>query len=60
MAGPRLRFLHAGDFDLDRPLGGIGDVPDDWLDALVDAPFQACAGVFDAAVRECVDFVCAA
>jgi len=51
------RFLHAGDFHLEQPLYGVTDVPDDWRHLFVDAPLQAARKVFEAAVKEEVDFV---
>ncbi len=57
MANPSLRFLHASDFHLERPLAGAEDVPESLRDVLVEAPFRAAERVFDAALREQVDFV---
>ena len=51
------RFIHASDFHLDRPLRGLSEVPDHLRGALVDAPYRAAERVFDAAIRERVDFV---
>lgn len=50
-------FLHAADLHLERPLRGLAEVPDHLRAALVDAPYRAAERVFDAAVRENVDFV---
>ncbi len=50
-------FIHASDFHLDRPPRGLAEVPDHLRDALVDAPYRAAERVFDAAVKERVDFV---
>jgi DNA repair protein SbcD/Mre11 len=52
-----LRFLHASDFHLDRPLAGIADVPDTLRAKFVDAPFQAALAVVDAALDRRVDFL---
>jgi exonuclease SbcD len=52
-----LRFIHASDFHLDRPLTGIADVPDTLRAAFVDAPYQAALAVFDAALDRRVDFL---
>ena len=57
MSGRPIRFLQAGDFHLERPLGGLPVVPDHLRDALVDAPFEAAAQVFAHALAEEVDFV---
>jgi DNA repair exonuclease SbcCD nuclease subunit len=54
---PSFRFIHASDLHLDRPLRGLTEVPDHLRDALVDAPYLAAERVFDAAIRERVDFV---
>jgi DNA repair exonuclease SbcCD nuclease subunit len=57
MPGRPLRFLHASDFHLDRPLGGVTEIPDHLRELFVDAPFKAARRVFDAALAEKVDFV---
>jgi len=51
------RFIHASDFHLERPPRGMADVPDHLRPALVDAPHRAAERVFDAAVKQRVDFV---
>lgn len=51
------KFLHAGDFHLEQPLHGVAEVPDDWRHLFVDAPLQAARKVFEAAIKEEVDFV---
>ena len=51
------KFLHASDFHLEQPLYGVAEVPDDWRHLFVDAPLQAARKVFEAAVKEEVDFV---
>lgn len=51
------RFIHAGDFHLERPLMGVTEVPDHMRDLFLEAPFTAAKGVFDAALAEEVDFV---
>jgi hypothetical protein len=51
------RFIHASDFHLDRPLRGLAEVPDHLRGALIDVPYRAAERVFDAAIRERVDFV---
>lgn len=57
MSGPSFRFLHAGSFHLERTLAGFSDPPEHLLEALVNAPFDAAERVFQAAIREEVDFV---
>jgi exonuclease SbcD len=55
MSQPPLRFVHASDFHLERPLGGIAEVPEHLRDLLLDAPFTAAQQVFETAVTEGVD-----
>jgi hypothetical protein len=52
-----VRFLHASDFRLDCPLGGITEVPGHLRESFVEAPYRAATRVFDAAIHEEVDFV---
>lgn len=52
-----LRFIHASDFQLHRPLEGLADVPDEVRAVLLAAPQAAARGVFDAAIANAVDFV---
>lgn len=52
-----LRFLHASDFHLNRPMAGLAGVPGHLREAIVDAPIQAAGRLFEAAVAEGVDFV---
>lgn len=56
MAGS-FRFLHASDFHLDQPPGGMAELPVDLIDPLIEAPYEAVDRVFDTALRERVDFV---
>jgi Calcineurin-like phosphoesterase len=51
------RFLHAADLHLERPCGGLAEVPDPLRSALADAPYRAATRVFDAATKHQVDFV---
>ncbi len=51
------RFIHASDLHIDRPPGGLVEVPDSLRTSLVDAPYRAAERVFDAALKERVDFV---
>ncbi len=57
MPAQSFRFLHAGNFHLERTLGGIADAPEHLIEALVNAPFDAAERVFQAATREEVDFL---
>lgn len=52
-----LRFLHAADFHLERPPGGLAELPEHLRGVLADAPYRAATRVFDAAVKHQVDFV---
>ncbi len=51
------RFIHAADFHLERPLRGLAEVSDHLRVALIDAPYRAAERVFDAAIKERVEFV---
>jgi DNA repair protein SbcD/Mre11 len=51
------RFLQAGDFALDQPLGGFAEPPSPLGDLLVNAPYLAAQKVFDAALDERIDFL---
>ncbi len=57
MSDRPFRFIHAGDFHLERPLYGLSEVPDHLRDLLVDAPYRAAQRVFDTALSASVDFV---
>ncbi|MEM8947580.1 MAG: DNA repair exonuclease [Planctomycetota bacterium] len=57
MSRPPLRFVHASDLHLERPLGGIAEVPEHLRDLFLDAPFLAAAQVFETALSERVDAV---
>jgi DNA repair exonuclease SbcCD nuclease subunit len=52
-----VRFLHASDFHLDQPPHGLIEIPEHLRSLLLDAPFTAARRVFDAAIKEHVDFV---
>jgi hypothetical protein len=54
---PTFRFLHASDFHLERPPGGLTEAPDHLRDLLIEAPYRAANNVFDAALNREVDFV---
>jgi DNA repair exonuclease SbcCD nuclease subunit len=51
------RFLHAGDLHLERPPRGLTEIPDALRPVLADAAYRAAERVFDAAVKQPVDFV---
>jgi DNA repair exonuclease SbcCD nuclease subunit len=52
MSNLPFRFVHAGDFHLEQPLGGVAEVPDHLSELFIEAPYAAAARVFDAAVIE--------
>ena len=54
---PAFRFLHASDFHLERPPGGVAEAPDHLRELLVEAPYRAANNVFEAAQRQEVDFL---
>jgi|GEM_PF-314865 len=51
------RFIHASDFHLDQPPGGLTYLPPDLISPLVEATYKSVDAVFDAAIRERVEFV---
>ncbi|HVC95008.1 MAG TPA: DNA repair exonuclease [Pirellulales bacterium] len=51
------RFIHAGDFHLERPLSGVAEVPDTLREVFLEAPYLAAERVFEYALAEQVDFV---
>ena len=55
MSRPPLRFIHASDLHLERPLGGIAEVPEHLRELFLDAPFLAATQVFETALSERVD-----
>lgn len=55
MAPHTLRFVHASDLHLDRPLYGLSDAPPELREMLRDAPLQAAERVFDTALTENAD-----
>jgi exonuclease SbcD len=54
---PPLRFVHAGDLHLERPLSGVGEVPAHLREAFLEAPYLAAQQVFETALTEGVDAV---
>ncbi|HEV3339969.1 MAG TPA: DNA repair exonuclease [Pirellulales bacterium] len=57
MSRRRLRFIHSSDWHLERPLGGLADVPNRLKDLFADAPYLAAEKVVSAALAEQADFV---
>jgi len=57
MSKESIRFLHAGDFHLERAMQDLTDLPEHLKASLVDAPWKAAEAVFEAAIVENVDFV---
>jgi DNA repair exonuclease SbcCD nuclease subunit len=57
MSSAAFRFLHAADLRLELPVVGLDEVPAHLLEALLNAPYDAARRVFDAALKERVDFV---
>ncbi len=55
--GSPFRFIQSGNFHLERPPRWLAEIPDSLRAALVDAPYRAAERVFDAAIKERVDFV---
>lgn len=51
------RFLHAADFHLEQPFSGLLELPESIANHVVEAPFAAALKVFDAAIRERVEFI---
>ena len=52
-----LKFIHASDLHLDRPMSGLTEIPTHLYEVLANAPYEAAKKVFDLAVSERVDFV---
>jgi len=57
MAARTIRFLHASDLHLERPLVGLAEVPDHLRDLLCDVPYEAARRIFEKAASEQVDFI---
>jgi hypothetical protein len=57
LPGRPFRFIHAGDFHLETPWGGLVEVPEQLRAALIDSPYAAATRVFDAALAEEADFL---
>jgi len=52
-----IRFLHSSDWHLERPVGGLCDVPEPLAELFLKAPLKAARRVVDTALAEDVDFV---
>lgn len=57
MPGESFRFIHAGDFHLETPLGDLDTLPPHLRDAMASAPRRAAEAVLQAAVADNIDFV---
>jgi hypothetical protein len=57
MAGEGFTILHASDFQLDTPLGGLRWIPDAIEEAVRSAPEDAALRVFDLAIEHNVDML---
>lgn len=55
MSQPPLRFLHASDLHLERPLGGVSELPAHLREVFLEAPYVAAEQVFETALAERVD-----
>ena len=56
MAGA-IKFVHASDFHLDRPISGLSEIPSHLKSTLANAPYTAAERVFSLAESQRVDFV---
>ncbi len=50
-----LRFVHASDLHLERPLGGVAEVPEDLREIFLEAPFLAAKQLFETVLAEGAD-----
>ena len=57
MAQTPLRFVHAGDLHLVRPLSGVAEVPAHLREAFLEAPYLAAQQIFETALTEGADAV---
>lgn len=55
MTQPPLRFVHASDLHLERPLGGVAEVPEHLRELFLESPFQAASQVFETTLSERAD-----
>ena len=52
-----LSFVHASDLHLERPAGGIPDIPEGLRELFVEAPYLAAERVIETALEHSVDFL---
>ncbi len=52
-----IKFIHASDFHLDRPISGLAEIPSHLKSHLANAPYAAAERVFELAISERVDFI---
>jgi len=57
MSDRAFRFIHAGDFALERPVAGVGEIPEHLRSLLAEAPLQAARAVFEAVLAEQPDWL---
>jgi exonuclease SbcD len=57
MPGESFRFIHAGDFHLEAPLGDLDTLPPHLREAMANAPRRAAEAVFQAAMADNIDFL---
>ena len=50
-----MRFVHASDLHLERPLGGVAEVPVQLRELFLQAPYSAARGVFETVLSEGAD-----
>jgi DNA repair exonuclease SbcCD nuclease subunit len=55
MSQPPLRFVHAGDLHLERPLTGVSEIPEHLREAFLEAPYLAAEQIFETALTEGAD-----
>jgi DNA repair exonuclease SbcCD nuclease subunit len=55
MSQAPLKFVHAGDLHLDRPLSGVAEIPEHLREAFLEAPYLAAEQVFETALTEGAD-----
>jgi exonuclease SbcD len=55
MSQAPLRFVHAGDLHLERPLSGVSEIPDHLREAFLEAPYLAAEQIFETALAEGAD-----
>jgi DNA repair exonuclease SbcCD nuclease subunit len=55
MSQAPLRFVHAADLHLERPLSGVAQIPSHLREAFLEAPYMAAEQVFETALAEGAD-----